>query len=403
MPTSIFWGFPAHGHTNPSLPLVSELVHRGEQVYYYSLEEFQPAIERTGATFRNYGTDFPLLHILTGPQDPARTTYGLARTSQWILDRLLGEVDALKPDYMLFDALCPWGSFAAQVLHLPTVCSQTGMAFTFQMVLRNPSSIFGLLRAQVTGREYTHQCQTILDTLSKQYHLKKMRPFDLFAQSGMLTIIYTSKLFQPFADSFDPQRYTFVGPALMPRPEAPAFPFEALEKEKPLIYISLGTASNNRPEFFRACIEALGGGDWQIVMAVGTQVERSALGTIPGNFIVRAFVPQLEILPRASLFLTHGGMNSINEALSFDVPLVVVPQMADQFWVAKRVEELGAGKRLPLQKIDAALLRRVAEEVLFQPAYAQAAARVGKSLREAGGQQKATDEIQLFQHAHHIV
>jgi len=328
--------------------------------------------------------------------------YGLARTSQWILDRLLGEVDALKPDYMMFDALCPWGSFAAQVLRLPTVCSQTSMAFTFKMVLRNPSSLFGLLWAQLTGREYTHQCQTILDTLSTQYHLKKMRPFDLFAQSGMLTIIYTSKLFQPFADSFDPQRYTFVGPALMPRSEAPAFPFEALEKEKPLIYISLGTASNNRPEFFRACIEALGGGDWQIVMAVGTQVERSALGTIPGNVIVREFVPQLEILPRASLFLTHGGMNSINEALSFDVPLVVVPQMADQFWVAKRVEELGAGKRLSLQKIDAALLRRVAEEVLFQPAYAQAAARVGKSLREAGGQQKATDEIQLFQHAQHI-
>jgi MGT family glycosyltransferase len=93
----------------------------------------------------------------------------------------------------------------------------------------------------------------------------------------------------------------------------------------------LGTAFTNRPEFFRACIEAFGGEDWQVVMAVGTQVERSALGRIPGNVIVQEFVSQLDILPRTSLFLTHGGMNSINEALFFDVPLVVVPHMADQF------------------------------------------------------------------------
>ena len=76
--------------------------------------------------------------------------------------------------------------------------------------------------------------------------------------------------------------------------------------------------------------------------------------------------------------------------------------MADQFWVAKRVEELGAGKRLPLRMISAALLRRVAEEMLSQPAYAQAAVRVGTSLREAGGPQKAADEIQSFQHRHTI-
>jgi UDP:flavonoid glycosyltransferase YjiC (YdhE family) len=155
MPTSIFWGFSAHGHTNPSLPLVAELVRRGERIYYYSHEEFQLAIERTGATFREYGVDFPLLHILTGPQDPARTTYGLAQTSQWVLEQAL------------------------------------------------PSGDHATIRALWSSR--------------------------------MLTIIYTSKLFQPFADSFDPQRYAFVGPALMPRPEAPAFPFEALEKEKPLI------------------------------------------------------------------------------------------------------------------------------------------------------------------------
>lgn len=49
MATAVFWGIPAHGHINPTVPLVTELVRQGERVYYYAVEAFRPAIERTGA------------------------------------------------------------------------------------------------------------------------------------------------------------------------------------------------------------------------------------------------------------------------------------------------------------------------------------------------------------------
>jgi UDP:flavonoid glycosyltransferase YjiC (YdhE family) len=80
MATLVFWGFPGHGHVNPSLPIIAELVQRGERVCYYSLEEFQPAIESTGTEFRRYGEDFPLTTMLSQMGSPAEKMYGLAVT-----------------------------------------------------------------------------------------------------------------------------------------------------------------------------------------------------------------------------------------------------------------------------------------------------------------------------------
>jgi MGT family glycosyltransferase len=245
-------------------------------------------------------------------------------------------------------------------------------------------------------RKSRHDAQVLLDNLSRVYHLKKMKPFDMFTQKGALNLVCTSEIFQPYADSFDRQSYRFVGPVLQPRPEAPVFPFEQLEEEKPLIYISLGTMVADRASFFRLCMQAFARSNWQIVMATGKSASSEIWSDIPTNCLVQAFVPQLEILPRTSLFITHGGMNSVNEALSYNVPLVIVPQGADQHVIAKRIEQLGAGKQLSAQNLTAEKIRQTAEAILSQPAYAQAARRIGESLRAAGGSRKAVNEIQSW-------
>ena len=94
----------------------------------------------------------------------------------------------------------------------------------------------------------------------------------------MLNIVYTSKLFQPLANSFDHRRFKFVGPPILPCPKTTSFPFEALER-KPLIYISLGTIFNKREAFYRLCFEAFADKDWQIVMAIGYSVSRESVRT----------------------------------------------------------------------------------------------------------------------------
>jgi MGT family glycosyltransferase len=106
-------------------------------------------------------------------------------------------------------------------------------------------------------------------------------------------------------------------------------------------------------------------------------------------------VPQIEILRRAAAFLTHAGMNGVQEALCFGVPLVMAPQAADQFWISARVAELGAGCLLhPL--MPAGAIRGGVAKVLSGARYTAAASRIGASLRTAGGHMRAAAEIQSF-------
>jgi MGT family glycosyltransferase len=140
-------------------------------------------------------------------------------------------------------------------------------------------------------------------------------------------------------------------------------------------------------------MEELADGPWQVVIAAGGD---SLPGPVPANFIARPAVPQVEILRRASAFVTHGGMNSVQEALYFGVPLVLAPQAADQFWISARTAELGAGPVLDASRFVAGAIRANVAAVLTGAGYAQAAARLAQSLHNAGGSAKAADEIQSW-------
>ena len=95
-------------------------------------------------------------------------------------------------------------------------------------------------------------------------------------------------------------------------------------------------------------------------------------------------------------------MNSVSEALYYGVPFVVIPQTADQNLVGRRIEQLGAGKTMHKTRVTAQRLRAIAEEMLAQPAYAQASARLGKSFGQPEGYLRAADEISTFKQLHGI-
>jgi MGT family glycosyltransferase len=126
---------------------------------------------------------------------------------------------------------------------------------------------------------------------------------------------------------------------------------------------------------------------------LATGGESSLPRPVPSNFIVRSSVPQVEILRRASAFITHGGMNSVQEALYYGVPMVLAPQGADQFWIATRAAELGAGVILDAARLQPARIRSAVASVLSGATYATAAARIAQSLHAAGGHTGAADVI----------
>lgn len=112
----------------------------------------------------------------------------------------------------------------------------------------------------------------------------------------------------------------------------------------PIIYISLGSIISNRG-FCKECIRAFGGKEMSVILNTG-RVSPESLGKIPDNIYAYSFVPQLEVLQHADVFLTHCGMNSVNEAMRCGVPMVAMPFINDQIANAKPIVRLGIGKRV---------------------------------------------------------
>jgi MGT family glycosyltransferase len=214
---------------------------------------------------------------------------------------------------------------------------------------------------------------------------------------GDLNIVYTSREFQPDTPYID-DSFHFVGPSILATTRRETdFPWDLLDFKRTKIYLSLGTLYNQNIEFYRSIFTAFADHPAQFILSVGRLTGNDDLGRVPDNFILRSLVPQLELLQQVDLFITHGGMNSVNEGLNYGVPLVVVPQQIEQALNGRQVARQGAGIVLadtpPYGQLDAGILRRTLDKVLANPTYRHNAERLSRSFHEAGGYQQAATTI----------
>lgn len=390
---------PAHGHVNPLLPTLRELVSRGHEVLVFVTREFEPAIHRTGATFRPLDDGFGLPERLA----PGANRIGARHVMPVMLrfmtqcmsqtPPLLEQARAERADGVIYDPMAAWGRCIAQALELPAALFQTSFALslspTIQRELRKdfqglppPGVLLGLARLLGTS-EWLHW----------RHGLPRVSVGGAMTAIEPLNVIPVPRRYQPDAERFD-ERFVFVGPSVPPRDDLGDFPLDWIDG-RPLLYISLGTTPlNRRPDFYKACFEAFGGTRWQVVMACGKGIQPASLGAPPLNILVRPRVPQLEVLQRARAFITHGGMNSIMESLWFGVPLAVFPQFADQPLNARLVRELGLGLSFdPRTTPDPKALRDTVERLDTEPGFRARVAEFQKEVREAGGHQRAADAL----------
>jgi MGT family glycosyltransferase len=220
-----------------------------------------------------------------------------------------------------------------------------------------------------------------------------------FTDVEPLNIIFMSRAFQPMVETFD-ERFLFVGPSIQARHQATSFPFDKLNNELPLLYISMGSVMTNQPEFYQHCFEAFGGQPWQVVLTVGKSTDTTQLGAIPANFLLSPYVPQLEILPRTQVFVTHAGTNSVMESMYYGVPMVLIPQQPEQQMHARRTVELGLGVQLDKGAVTAASLCEAVECIANDPQYRTRAQAMQQRMHEDGGYQRATDAIIEFTQKH---
>ena len=382
MARGVFFNVPLHGHVNATLPVVRELVNRGEEISYYLTEAFRPQIERAGGRFHGYDS------TLEKPGGVGLLPARMAGESRHVLPQVLEAVRAERPDYAVYDPMCLWGRMAAQLLGIPaisfrpTVANNGSPTGPYAAFMRNRAALFPGVFEQA-GKE--------LAALMQEYGLPPLDSPRMLNHAEPLNLVCVPRAFQPQGDTFD-ERFVFVGPSIQPRVDTGDFPFSHLEGG-PALYISLGTVFNNWPDFYRMCFAAFGGTPWRVVLATGHAVNAAQLGPIPDNFLVRPSVPQLEVLERTSVFVTHGGANSLMEAFHYGVPVVVIPQMAEQPLNAQRVAELELGLALEKETVTVELLRQSVERVSSEPAFREKTRTKQQEGRASGGYRRAVEAI----------
>ncbi|MBR3563835.1 MAG: glucosyltransferase [Clostridia bacterium] len=381
-----WFSIPAYGHTNPTIGVVKELVSRGHEVYYYSFNQFKDVIEDAGAHFIScdefdLGLEQESDMAERIGKDMVLSTQVIVNATLSMDEKLEKDMAEIKPDVIVADSVAYWGKLIAMKLSIPFVSSTTTFAFNKESAkIMKPS-----------GKE---MLKMIFDIPKTRKLLKPLRDKGYPAENILTiiqndndttTVVYTSKMFQPHADSFS-DRYTFVG----------AIPKETKEifnktKEK-LVYIALGTVDNKHPDFYKNCIEAFRGTDYQVIMSVGRETDLSSFNDVPENVEIYTFVDQVAVLKVADVFLTHCGMNSASESLFFGVPLVLFPQTPEQGGVANRIEELGAGKKLT--DTNPSSINKCVEDVLLDSRYRERARELGDGLKNCPGAVGAADAIE---------
>ena len=386
MATIVFFCIPAHGHTNPTLNVVRELTARGHRVVYYSYDEFREKIEDAGAEFISCNGLDAQLHLTK--EEGAKIGADLALSTRVLVDTTLSldepvcrAMERLSPDCIVADSMAVWGKAVAKKLGIPFVCSTTTFAFNKESAKIMPHSLretlsmilsLGKVNAQVKRlRQAGYPVKSVLDLIG--------------SDESVPTVVYTSPLFQPCAETF-PEHFAFVGPSIRPARS------QVAKTGEKLVYISMGTVNNDMLPLYRACVQAVKGTLWQVILSVGDQVDREELGTLPDNVAVFSSVDQIAVLQKADVFLTHCGMNSASEGLYFGVPLVMLPQTSEQSGVAARAEQLGAGLRLRKTTPDA--IRAALEKAMDDPSYRENAEKIGASFRASGGAKAAADCIE---------
>ncbi|ARX87235.1 hypothetical protein SMD44_06716 [Streptomyces alboflavus] len=379
----------AHGHVNPSLEVIRELVARGHRVTYAIPHAFEEKIAETGAEPVLYTTTLP------GPDaDPEAWGDTLIDNIEPFLDdavnalpQLLAAYEGDEPDIVLHDVT----SYPARVLArrwgVPEISLSPNLVAWEGYEEEVGEPLYAPLRETERGQAYFARFQAWLaENGITQHH-------DPFVGRPPRSLVLIPKALQPNADRVDESVHTFVGACQGDR--AGQGDWQRPADAEKVVLVSLGSAFTKQPGFYRACVEAFGGlPGWHLVLQIGKHVDLADLGEVPANVEVHRWVPQLAILKQADAFITHAGAGGSQEGLATGTPMVAVPQAVDQFGNADMLQGLGVARHLPMEEADARTLRAAVLDLVSDPEVARRLDEVRAGMAGEGGTKMAADLIE---------
>ncbi|KND26084.1 macrolide family glycosyltransferase [Streptomyces acidiscabies] len=374
-------GIPAVSHVLPSLDVIRELVARGHRVTYANDPVVAHLIEPTGAELVPYTSVLPVADNDWPEETIAAMSVFLDDAIQ-ALPQLRAAYDTDPADLYLYDI----GAYPARAIAESQGRPLMQLSPTFVGWEGYETEVAAHIWALPGADAYRARFEAWL----KESGASTLA-MEEFAGRPAHTVATITRAMQPQADRVDTSTVTFVGPCFDPAEGNWARPADA----ENVLLVSLGSAYTRQPEFYRQCLAAFGDlPGWHVVLQIGKYTDPADLGAIPANVEVHPWVPQRAILDRADAFVTHAGMGGCGEGLLAGVPMIAVPQGAEQFMNADRLVELGIARRLDTADATAEALRSALLELTIDPEVARRSAELQAAARKEGGTPRAADLVE---------
>jgi MGT family glycosyltransferase len=391
-----FSTYAAHGHVNPTLPVVAELVRRGHRVTYVVASQFARLVAATGAEVIAYESVVPKSWNTVAI--PAKVTGNdMAEAAVVHLSDVLAplpeverRLDGDRPDMWVYDSFgFALGRLLSRKWGLPAALTAT----TFVISERcNPyAALAAGMEAPDPGHPALAKHHDLLRSTLDDHGLTGLSNEE-FANAAEDTVItFVAPEFQPGADTFD-DRFVFAGPCIGDRAEGA---WEPPADGRPVVLVALGSFGyENQAAFYRDALAALTGLDRHVVMSLGGLVKPDDLGPLPPDVEASPWVPQLSVLRHAASFVSHAGMGSVMESLAFGVAPVVVPRTGEQDLVAARVAELGLGRSIAPAELTPEALRDAVVGLAGDAATLSRVREMAASIADRRGPALAADAIE---------
>ncbi len=363
----LFINLPYHGHVVPTIGLVQELIKQGCEVTYLMPFDWEEKVAESGAKFYGYKNHRQL-------SEQIKNAYA---TAESIVEQF---------DFIIYEQFFFLGKHLAEKYNKPVARIFTAPVTNEKLMKefitsKGPLSIF---KHKWIARAFTQD-------IAKGISMKTDNWLDeIIYNPPELNLVYTLREYQPYESEFPEEQYKFLGPSIY---ERKAESFDFVKGINPVVYISLGTVIKGAVSFFQNCLEAFRDENIDVIISVGKNFDSRKLKNIPSNIHIYKSVPQLEVLNMADVFVTHGGMNSVSEALVYGVSMVVIPFVSDQPVNAQCIEKLGVGKRLEYSEVNKDTLKEYVQSVLLDADMKENIAKVQKLIRQAPGNQGGAEVI----------
>jgi zeaxanthin glucosyltransferase len=410
-----FLSLPLTGHLNPMTALARKLKSRGHEVVFIGVPDIGSVVRAAGLEFIPFcESEYPLgtvartwgaianLHGLDVIRYTARKlTPGLVKAA---LEHLPGKIAESGVDSLVLDTAYRFLGIVPMHLRLPyvqiwnvlhfDVSGSTPLMFYSWPHETSPEALARNVKGLQMLRELREPMMPIVRSYAERNGLKIDWSNPAATSSKLAVITQTPKEFD-FPIAHLTSQFHYAGPFHDNEGRQPVpFPWERLNG-KPLIYASMGTLVNGLRKVYGTILEAVSEfPEMQMVLSVGRNFNPDDLGRIPSNTIVVRAAPQIDLLKRAALCITHAGLNTALEALAQGVPMVAIPVGFDQPGVAARIAYHGVGEFIEVGDLTTRRLSDLIAKIEENPKYREKAGWFQKVLSEARGLEVAADVIE---------